>query len=90
MDDGPLSTPFTIERYLREVTLPVLERGLAKSGPAREAFQILTLEWYPPAAPMSSGRRRWTTCGPDGPFIGQRPHTVACSNCTAGENYSGS
>jgi probable F420-dependent oxidoreductase len=30
--DGLLIHPFTTERYIREVTLPALERGLAKSG----------------------------------------------------------
>jgi probable F420-dependent oxidoreductase len=32
--------PFTTERYLREVTLPALERGLAKSGRSLEGFPI--------------------------------------------------
>lgn len=30
--DGLLVHPFTTERYLREVTLPALERGLARAG----------------------------------------------------------
>jgi probable F420-dependent oxidoreductase len=38
--DGLLVHPFTTERYLREVTLPSLERGLAKSGRSRDFFQI--------------------------------------------------
>jgi len=38
--DGLLVHPFTTERYLREVTLPALERGLAASGRSRENFQI--------------------------------------------------
>jgi probable F420-dependent oxidoreductase len=38
--DGLLVHPFTTERYIREVTLPALERGLAKAGRAREDFQI--------------------------------------------------
>jgi probable F420-dependent oxidoreductase len=38
--DGLLVHPFTTERYLREVTLPVIERSLAKSGRPRESFQI--------------------------------------------------
>jgi len=38
--DGLLVHPFTTERYLREVTLPALERGLAVSGRSRENFQI--------------------------------------------------
>ncbi len=38
--DGLLAHGFTTERYLREVTLPALERGLAAGGRARPAVQI--------------------------------------------------
>ncbi len=38
--DGMLVHAFTTERYLREVTLPALERGMARSGRAREDFQL--------------------------------------------------
>ncbi|MGA7835277.1 MAG: TIGR03617 family F420-dependent LLM class oxidoreductase [Acidimicrobiales bacterium] len=38
--DGLLVHPFTTERYLREVTMPALERGLAKSGRSRSDIQI--------------------------------------------------
>jgi probable F420-dependent oxidoreductase len=38
--DGLLIHPFTTERYLREVTLPALERGLAKSGRTLADFPI--------------------------------------------------
>jgi probable F420-dependent oxidoreductase len=38
--DGLLVHPFTTERYLREVTLPALERGLAKAERSPETFQI--------------------------------------------------
>ena len=38
--DGLLVHPFTTERYLREVTLPALERGLAKAGRSRDSVQI--------------------------------------------------
>ena len=38
--DGFICHGFTTERYLREVTIPALERGLAKSGRARADFQI--------------------------------------------------
>jgi probable F420-dependent oxidoreductase len=38
--DGMIAHAFTTERYLREVTLPALSRGLAKSGRARKDFQI--------------------------------------------------
>ncbi len=38
--DGLLVHGFTTERYLRETTMPALERGLAKGERAREAFQV--------------------------------------------------
>jgi probable F420-dependent oxidoreductase len=38
--DGLLVHPFTTERYLREVTLPALERGLAVSGRSLDGFPI--------------------------------------------------
>lgn len=38
--DGIILHAFTNERYLREVTMPAIERGLAKGGRRREDFQI--------------------------------------------------
>jgi len=38
--DGLLAHGFTTERYLREVTLPALERGLATSGRSRSEVEI--------------------------------------------------
>ncbi len=38
--DGMLVHGFTTERYLKEVTLPAIEIGLAKSGRARNEFQL--------------------------------------------------
>ena len=38
--DGLLAHAFTTERYLREVTLPALERGLAASGRTRADVEI--------------------------------------------------
>ncbi|MGH9170408.1 MAG: LLM class F420-dependent oxidoreductase [Acidimicrobiales bacterium] len=38
--DGLLVHGFTTERYLREVTLPALHRGLAKAGRSRESFEV--------------------------------------------------
>jgi probable F420-dependent oxidoreductase len=38
--DGFLCHGFTTERYLREVTIPALERGRAKAGKTMEGFQI--------------------------------------------------
>jgi probable F420-dependent oxidoreductase len=39
--DGFLCHGFTTERYLREVTIPALERGRAKAGKTMEGFQIM-------------------------------------------------
>ncbi|MDJ0870056.1 MAG: LLM class F420-dependent oxidoreductase [Myxococcota bacterium] len=38
--DGMLVHAFTTERYLRDVTLPAIEKGLAKAGRAREDFTV--------------------------------------------------
>jgi probable F420-dependent oxidoreductase len=38
--DGILIHGFTTERYMREKTMPALDRGLAKGGRSRESFQI--------------------------------------------------
>ena len=38
--DGLIAHAFTTERYMREVTLPAVERGLAKGGRSREEFQV--------------------------------------------------
>jgi len=38
--DGLIIHPFSNEKYIREVTLPAVERGLEKSGRSREDFEI--------------------------------------------------
>jgi probable F420-dependent oxidoreductase len=38
--DGFVAHGFTTERYLREVTVPAIERGLAKSGRSRASFEL--------------------------------------------------
>ena len=38
--DGFLVHGFTTERYIREVTVPALERGLARAGRDRASFQV--------------------------------------------------
>ena len=39
--DGVIIHAFTTEKYLREVTLPAVERGLAKAGRSRDDFQVV-------------------------------------------------
>ncbi len=38
--DGLLVHAFTTERYLREVTVPAMERGMAKAGKDRKDFEV--------------------------------------------------
>jgi len=38
--DGMLVHGFTTEQYLREKTMPALERGMARGGRSRESFQV--------------------------------------------------
>ena len=38
--DGMIAHAFTTEKYLRETTLPALERGFAKAGKKREDFEV--------------------------------------------------
>ncbi len=38
--DGLIAHGFTTERYLREVTIPALERGLRKAGRSRDTFEL--------------------------------------------------
>jgi probable F420-dependent oxidoreductase len=38
--DGMLVHAFTTERYMREVTIPALERGFRKAGRTREGFEV--------------------------------------------------
>ena len=38
--DGLIAHAFTTERYMREVTLPAVERGLATAGRSRDRFAI--------------------------------------------------
>jgi probable F420-dependent oxidoreductase len=62
--DGMLVHPFTTERYLREVTLPVVEAGLAAGGRNRADFQmsypalIVTGDTEPQLAEAEFGVRR--------------------------------
>ncbi len=38
--DGLIAHAFTTEKYMREVTIPALDRGLAKGGRARGSFEL--------------------------------------------------
>ena len=83
--DGFLCHGFTTERYLREVTLPALERGAAKAGRtladieiSGPAFVVTGTNEEEMAAldrRAPSSRSRSTA---------RRPPTAACSSSTAG------
>jgi probable F420-dependent oxidoreductase len=53
--DGMIVHAFSTPRYLEEVTLPAIERGLAKSGRARAGFQVC----YPPFVVTGRDEREW-------------------------------
>ena len=53
--DGMLVHAFTTGRYLREVTLPALDAGLAKSGRKRKDFQVC----YPVFVVTGRDEREW-------------------------------
>ena len=56
--DGLLVHPFTTERYLREVTMPALERGLGEVGPIRaRTCRSPSPAWWSPRIRRARGPR---------------------------------
>jgi probable F420-dependent oxidoreductase len=53
--DGMLVHAFTTPRYLKEVTLPAIDRGLAASGRSRRSFAIC----YPPFVVSGRDEKEW-------------------------------
>jgi|SoimicmetaTmtLMA_FD_contig_81_162176_length_2054_multi_2_in_0_out_0_2 probable F420-dependent oxidoreductase len=53
--DGVIVHAFTTEKYLRDVTLPALERGLAKAGRKRSNFQVM----YPGFTVTGANEKSW-------------------------------
>lgn len=53
--DGMIVHGFTTERYLRDVTMPAIERGLAAAGRARDAFELS----YPVFVVTGRDEREW-------------------------------
>ena len=53
--DGMIVHAFTTPRYLKEVTLPAIERGLAKSGRSRSDFQTC----MPPFVVTGRDEKEW-------------------------------
>ena len=82
--DGFICHGFSTERYLREVTLPALERGRAKAGKTLDGFEIVgpsfvvtggTEEGWPPRPPAPASRSLSTA---------PRRPTAACSSARLG------
>jgi probable F420-dependent oxidoreductase len=56
--DGMLVHGFTTKRYLEQVSLPAIERGLARSGRTRADFQVC----YPAFVVTGRDEREWQEC----------------------------
>ena len=58
--DGVIAHAFTTEKYLRETTLPALEKGFAKAGKSRSDFEIsYPPSWLPGKPKKSCARQKW-------------------------------
>ena len=77
--DGLLVHAFTTERYLREITVPALERGAAKVGKTRHELQSPIRVSSSPARRAGDGER----CGP-GPRADRLLHVHPCLPSGAG------
>ena len=83
--DGLLVHPFSTERYIREVTLPALERGLAQVRSRRRGLSDLVLGTGRDRRHRRAARRRRATAsGARSRSTVRRRPIAACSNCTAG------
>jgi probable F420-dependent oxidoreductase len=78
--DGFLAHGFTTERYLKEVTIPALQRGMAKS----KAFRLP----YPPLSSPVGMRQNWLQRRPvrkhRSLFMGRRRRIAMCLSFTDG------
>ena len=87
--DGFLVHGFTTERYLREVSLPALERGAAKAGKTRADLTVSYPGFVVTGADeesMAGGRQG--ACASRSPSTARRRPTGRCSSCTAGATCS--
>ena len=87
--DGFLVHAFTTERYLREVSLPALERGAAKAGKTRDDLDgvVPGLRRHRRGRREHRGRRPGA-CASRSPSTAPRRPTARCSSCTAGATSS--
>ena len=83
--DGFLCHGFTTERYLREVTLPALQKGRDKAGKTLEGFEIVGPSFVVTGHERGGdGRGRARARSSRSRSTARRPPTAACSSSTAG------
>ncbi len=83
--DGIFCHAFSTERYLREATLPALQRGADKAGPlARGASRSSRPGSSSRATARRSARRAPSSCAARLVSTARRPRTGRCSSSTAG------
>ena len=82
--DGVLVHAFTTERYLREVTLPAVERGLAAGVGTARPSNSPSRAWWSPASTRSRWRRRPRPPGSSLPSTGPPRPTGPSSSSTGG------
>ena len=87
--DGFLVHGFTTERYLREVSLPALERGAAKAGKTRRGSDRVVPGLHRDRPRRGEhGRRPPRRSASRSPSTARRRPTAPCSSCTAGATSS--
>ena len=78
--DGFLCHGFTTEKYLREVTLPALERGRAKAGKTMDGFEIVGPSFVVTGTERrGAGARRRPAPASRSPSTARRRRTGRCS-----------
>ena len=85
--DGLLAHGFTTERYLREVTLPILERGLATSGRTASRLHRGPISWSATGRNEEELATAVEATKAQIAFYGSTPPIAACWSCTAGATW---
>ena len=82
--DGFIAHGFTTERYMREVTLPALQRGRAKAGKTMEGFDFSYPAFIVTGANAADTAKAKAATKKTLPSTVRRPPTRRCSTCTVG------
>ena len=84
--DGIIIHGFTTERYVKEVTVPAIERGLAKAGRSRRVVRDLgsAVRRHRARTKQELERSEQGRRSSRSRSTARRPRTAACSSCTAG------